>query len=238
MIKKIANKLNVPIQTHFCATSIDVKARRVTFENGRAEHYRKLITTIPLNNLLNMVQTPTSSTVKHAASKLLHTSVLNINLGLNCSLPRNEHWIYFPEKKFPFYRVGCWHNVSPSLVKTGATALYAEIAYRNEQKPCLEPMTIDGINVLLKHFNINTNAIITQKNLLLTHAYVIYDTCRKQNLAKLLTNLEQQSIHSVGRFGAWKYDSMQEAILDGKQTAVTLLQQIHSPVIPSKSLSL
>ncbi len=45
----------------------------------------------------------------------------------------------------------------------------------------------------------------------------------EKNLRKLLGRLAQESIHSIGRYGAWKYSSMQDAVLDGKKIAATVL---------------
>ena len=35
--------------------------------------------------------------------------------------------------------------------------------------------------------------------------------------------LKEQSVYSVGRYGEWKYSSMQEAVLDGKKIAEKLV---------------
>jgi hypothetical protein len=47
----------------------------------------------------------------------------------------------------------------------------------------------------------------------------VYDTWREKNIASLLAHLRTNNIHSIGRYGAWQYASMQEAVLEGKQTA-------------------
>ena len=39
----------------------------------------------------------------------------------------------------------------------------------------------------------------------------------RDDIPKLLKGLEEQNIYSVGRYGEWKYSSMQEAVLDGKR---------------------
>jgi hypothetical protein len=51
------------------------------------------------------------------------------------------------------------------------------------------------------------------------NAYVIYDSWREKNLPLIQDALVRQSIFSIGRYGGWKYSSMQEAILDGAKIA-------------------
>ena len=36
--------------------------------------------------------------------------------------------------------------------------------------------------------------------------------------------LRENSIHSIGRYGAWEYSTMGQAITEGKQTAIELQQ--------------
>ena len=56
----------------------------------------------------------------------------------------------------------------------------------------------------------------------INHAYVIYDEWREKNLSKIHKQLENNAVHSIGRYGEWKYSSMQEAVLDGKKIAEKL----------------
>ena len=69
---------------------------------------------------------------------------------------------------------------------------------------------------------IDNAQVVTECIIPISHAYVIYDAWRDQNLPKLLTALTKQQIYSIGRYGEWKYSSMQEAVLDGKKIAETL----------------
>ena len=68
--------------------------------------------------------------------------------------------------------------------------------------------------------------VVTKKTLRLPHAYVIFDAWREKNLSKLHKRLNEFAIHSIGRFGEWKYSSMQEAVLDGKCMAEALADPI------------
>jgi hypothetical protein len=50
---------------------------------------------------------------------------------------------------------------------------------------------------------------------LIRHAYVIYDKHREKTLGPILSRLESLGIHSIGRYGAWEYATMEKSILWG-----------------------
>lgn len=203
---------------------IDIKQKLIFFDNGHVEPYKHIVTTIPLDRLLNLLVGKNSRIFNHAASKLLCNSVLNFNLGFARADVSEKHWIYFPEKKYPFYRLGFPHNFSEQLVPSGCSSLYGEIAYINRPDAWKKNAVHNAIKKTVELLGINKSDIITQKIIDIPRAYVIYDHWREKNLAKLLHTLEQEHIYSiVGRYGAWKYSSMQEAVLDGKQIADRLL---------------
>ncbi len=96
--------------------------------------------------------------------------------------------------------------------------------------------SMNSLNFLGEFSGLTKNSIVTQKNLHMKFAYVIYDYWREKNLNKILESLIQSSIYSVGRFGGWNYSSMQEAFLDGQNTAELILQDIQVPIYNSHSI--
>ena len=53
-------------------------------------------------------------------------------------------------------------------------------------------------------------------------AYVIMDQAYGPNRSTIMEWLNQQNIWSVGRYGAWTYDSMEGALVQGKKLAEKL----------------
>lgn len=49
-------------------------------------------------------------------------------------------------------------------------------------------------------------------------------------MKKILKKLENTSIYSTGRYGEWKYASMQEAFFDGKKISEQILSALHCKV--------
>ena len=224
-VQKLADQIQNPIATNHCVQSIDIAQKVVTFTNGHIEPYETLISTMPLDRLLTLAIEPTSSSFSTALAHLQCNTVVNFNIGINRPDVSEKHWIYFPEKEYPFYRLGFWHNFSDEMAPKGCSSLYGEFAYKN-QSPEWITRTLDAsVKAAKKLFKINDADIITQKTFTIPHAYVTYDQWRDQNLTSLLNRLKEHSIHSVGRYGAWKYSSMQEAVLDGKEVTQNLLKR-------------
>lgn len=221
-IKKLADKVHTPIHTEYIAHKIDLKRKVVYFENGHEEPFDTLINTIPLDTCIRMLKEKPSTRFNHALDKLKCNSVVNFNLGFSRPDVSNKHWIYFPEKEYPFYRMGFPHNFSEQLAPEGCSSLYGEFAHVGKSRPQVQRMLTQALDMTKKLLNVSNNDIATEKIIHISHAYVIYNFWREQYLPRLLDQLASQGIHSVGRYGAWKYSSMQEAVLDGKQIAETL----------------
>lgn len=227
-VQKIADRLHNTIRTGFCVKSVNQKNKTVTFTNGHIEPYEQLISTMPLDTLLEYSQEKSSSHLKEAASKLLCNSVMNFNVGINRADLSEKHWIYYPETQFPFYRIGFPYNCAQSMAPTGCSSLYGEFSYVKKSKKYVYETLQESLKITKQLFNITEAEILTQKMMPIKHAYVIYDFWREKNLPHIHKRLAEQNIYSIGRYGEWKYSSMQEAVLDGKKIAERLI------VVPAK----
>ncbi len=222
LIKNITSRLKKKIKTDHKAVFIDLNNKIVFFENGHAEPYDKLITTIPLKEFLLGTKS-----FKYLASSLLCSSVINFNLGFNTPNIGACHWIYFPEKRFPFYRLGLWNNISQGCVKNGCSGIYGEVSFLHGTKSSRQTdnLTYKSEEEALKFLGLNRGNIVAQKRLHINYAYVIYDLWREKNMPKILDALARLSVFSVGRFGGWNYSSMQEAFIDGTSVADKVLTE-------------
>lgn len=222
-IDKLAQQLINPLRTEHAVTKIDSVKKIVYFTNGHSEPYKKLISTLPLDSMLELLHEPSSSSVKSARKNLLCNSVVNFNLGINKPDVSDKHWIYYPENQYPFYRVGFWHNFSAHMAPAGHSSLYGEFSSLNNTQQQIGEKLDASLKTVKKLFKLNEQDIVLEKVITVKHAYVIYNQWRDKHLPPLLQALEQRHIHSVGRYGAWKYSSMQEGLLDGKVIAEKML---------------
>lgn len=222
-VEQLGNQIKQPIQTNYSAKTIDLKNKVITFTNGHTEKFKTLISTIPLNNLLNNLVESSQSNLKILAPKLICNSVTNFNLGINRPDLSDKHWVYFPEPKYKFYRLGFPHNFTSLATPANCSSLYGEFAHVNKSPAYVQENLKTALKQVKQLLNIQEHEILTEKIIDIKHAYVIYNQWRDQNLPKILQTLADQQLYSCGRYGAWKYSSMQEAILDGKAVAEKLV---------------
>lgn len=226
-VEKLFQRLQNKIYTNHCVKSIDIKNKIIYFTNGSSENYKQLITTMPLDRLLRSLKEPSHLNITPVARKLLCNSVINFNIGVNRPDLSDKHWIYFPEKMYPFYRVGFPHNFAQSMAPEGCSSLYGEVSYLNQSvKNSLQnpsELLTSAHAAACKLLRIMPHDIATEKIIPIPHAYVIYNAWRDKNIQEIHNRLHEQQIYSVGRYGEWKYASMQENILDGKKIADQLI---------------
>lgn len=225
-VQKFANQLNTKIKTNYCVEKIDFKNKIILFTNGDFEQYDQLITTMPLKTLLKLSSEPTNQNLKSAQTKLICNSVVNFNLGINRPDISDKHWIYFPEEKYPFYRLGFYHNFSKHVTPPNCSSVYGEFSYINKSEKQIREKLNISLQATKKLLNIGEQDIATQKIIHIPHAYVIYDFWREKNLPKVHETLNNMNIYSCGRYGEWKYSSMQEAVLDGKKVVEDIFNKI------------
>jgi protoporphyrinogen oxidase len=197
-------------------TAVDLKEKRVWFSGGDSLAYTRLVSTIPLPELLGMIRNlpPDIAEMKRG---LRHISVLDINLGIERDDITDQHWIYFPEQSFPFYRAGCYSNFAAASAPSNATSLYLEISYVPEMSLDKRAM-IHAAKEGLRRCGMlsGSDRVIAEDAVDIPYAYIIYDTFRKKNLPSIMNYLKSNEVWSIGRYGSWKYMSMEDAILEGK----------------------
>ena len=128
-IKKLYDQLKQPVQVQKTVTKIDLQEKKVIFSDDSCENYTTLINTMPLNIFLKLLKEPSSLSLSKYAHKLLCNSVVNFNLGIKHENFSDKHWIYYPEKQYPFYRIGFSHNFATSMTPQGCSSLYGEFSH-------------------------------------------------------------------------------------------------------------
>lgn len=231
-VKTFAQSLCNTIQKNSSVKFIDLKNKTITLSNEQILHYDILISTMPLDNLLLLIKERSNNFLHKAADKLLCNSIMNINLGIKDRNISDKHWIYYPETSFPFYRIGFPHNFSNSMTPKGCSSLYAEYSYLQKSHAWVRNNTKKTMSAIKKLYQLTDQDIETECIIPISHGYVIYDHWRERNIKKIHAHLAKENIYSIGRYGAWKYASMQEAVLDGKAIVEKLIMQ---PAVHAKN---
>lgn len=206
------------LRTGCRARSVDLR-EKVAIVDGIGEvRYERLVNTLPLCDFLDLAS-PLPADVRAARRALRWNTVWNLNLGVSRVLS-DKHWVYYPEKKYPFYRVGYSSNFSKQLAPKGSSAVYIEVARPGGTRvdlPALEASVLRGLrdaDVLKKKDEIAVKAWMPVQV-----GYVVYDFARTPSVTTIFRHLDSLRVQSVGRYGGWKYSFMEETILDGKRAA-------------------
>ena len=194
-------------------------AREALLSSGEVLRYSALISTMPLPNLLAQIE-DLPRELAEGGRRLRYVSVLNLNLGFDRSSPTPYHWVYFPELEFPFYRVGVYSNLCAASVPPGHSAFYVEISHLPEQKIELEGLVDRVVDMLREVGLVSPSATLRETAAFnIPCAYVIHDRDRSTLLPRALAYLDRHRIFSVGRYGAWEYSAMEDALWQGWQAA-------------------
>jgi len=204
------------IHTDCEVTGIDTVRKKIRFASGEEEKFDYLISAIPLPQISRLIKNLPDK-VKSAFSKLKWNSIFNLNLGVEGKVLPGVHWVYFPEKEFCYFRVGFPHNFSSDLVPAGNSSLYIEVSY-SENKRIDKTNIIRHIKEDLKKANIlNPKCKIhAQDSNDIKYGYPIYDRNYRDSRQEIIRFLSAYDILPCGRFGSWRYMSMEDCILDGK----------------------
>ncbi|NOT07155.1 MAG: NAD(P)-binding protein [Gemmatimonadales bacterium] len=205
---------------------IEPKARRAHFANGRAVDYDHLISSVPLPDLIPMIDGAPRE-VREAAARLACTTVVLVNLGVARPDVSTSSWTYFYEEEFPFSRVSFPRNMSLHTVPEGMSSIQSEIYFSKKYRPLrvspesLIQSTIDGLvrcGILRQD-----DTIVLRHAQVVEYANIIFDLERAPALAVVHGYLDEVGIGYCGRYGDWGYLWTDEAFMSGEGAAAKAL---------------
>lgn len=228
-VEALHGALRTPVLLQHKVSGINSINKTIRCSNGYETHFDHIISTMPLDILLDQLQEKSTTELYRARSHLRCASVLNLNLGVARPSVSENHWVYYPETQFPFYRLGFPTNLTAAMAPDGYSSISGECSHldRNDQE--IEARSALGYAAITRLFNLDPTEIVRTHTITIPHAYVIFDHWRDMHLSNILDQLQATyNINSTGRYGAWKYASMQEALLDGKNAAEKVLKDINT----------
>ncbi|HET9793674.1 MAG TPA: FAD-dependent oxidoreductase [Thermoanaerobaculia bacterium] len=229
LFTRIAATLRGKIRYGASVISIDARRKRVTLDTGKEVDYDELVSTIPLDRLVEgIAEAPPE--VRRATGDLLHSGSAIVGVGVRQPCPSKKCWMYFPESSSPFYRVTYLSNYSPEVVPDASThySLLAEVS-RSPYKPVnldtVVDEVIDGMVASRLLSPADRRDIVDTHLIVRDYTYPIPSLDRDAGLSVIQPWLEARNIHSRGRFGAWKYEigNMDHAVQMGAECVDRIL---------------
>ncbi|VBB42053.1 putative flavin-containing amine oxidoreductase family protein [uncultured Desulfatiglans sp.] len=205
------------------AVRLDPAKRTLLFEDGTMDGYDRLISSIPLDGLLAMID---GNSGLPGGNELIHTATHVVGLALTGNPPEklaDKCWMYFPEDDCPFYRATVFSNYSPNNIPDADRfwSLLLEVSENTKPAgdvPLPEKMTDSVIQGAINTHLINDRSSIHHIwHRRLPYGYPVPTVGRNAVLFPLLRQFENHGIYSRGRFGAWRYEvgNMDHSLMQG-----------------------
>jgi protoporphyrinogen oxidase len=200
--------------------AVDLKAHTLTV-GGETIPYSSMVASIPLPELVRrLVDAPKE--IEEAAARLRCTAVRYLNVATKTSPNADFHWIYVPEEKYPFYRVGIYTNAVPKMAPRGHGSLYVELSDRGPA-PKVDAILPEVARALAAAGAINgPDDVLFAELKELKYAYVVFDDNYYSAVATITKYLEANQVYPRGRYGSWIYNAMEDSILAGREIATQL----------------
>ena len=209
--------------------SIDPRARELRFTNGHVTAYDRLISSVPLPDLLPMIAGAPADVLEASRQLACSTCVL-VNIGVNRSDISRAHMTYFYDEDICFTRLSFPHMLSAKNVPDGTGSIQAEVYFSEKYKPFTGAATdwIDPVIRDLRRCGLlrEDDQILCRKAMLLRYANVIFDHDRASALEKVHGYLDELGIAYCGRYGDWGYMWTDESFKSGELAAQQTLQPV------------
>ncbi|HCD37858.1 MAG TPA: protoporphyrinogen oxidase [Candidatus Omnitrophica bacterium] len=210
------------IYTHCEIVEVNSKEKEIRMKSGSKEKFDCLISTIPLPEFGCLFKSLPQS-IHSLLHKLKWNSIFNLNLGLQKRKNAHCHWVYFPQKEINFFRIGFPSCFSPYTVPSRGSSLYAEVAYSKDQ-PIDKSSIVSSIKKDLQKIGIigGEGDVCAQDVNDIRYGYPIYDKNYRGARKGIVRFLLQKQIIPCGRFGSWRYMSMEDVLLNGMELAKSI----------------
>ncbi len=208
---------------------IDPKARRLVFSDGREIGYERLISSLPLPEVVRRIE-GVPEEVQQAAQLLACTTSVVVNVGVGREDLSDSHWTYFYDDDYVFTRLSFPHMLSPHTVPPGAGSIQTEVYFSPKYRPLdrkpeafIEPVLRDLRRCGLVR---EDDEILHTDASLVPYANIIFDLDRPAALETVFAYLDDLGIATCGRYGRWGYHWTDEAFLSGEEAAQEILDQL------------
>jgi protoporphyrinogen oxidase len=228
-IQRLVDDLGVGLKSqYFDFDAIDPIQRKIFSNGGGALSYSRLFPSIPLPSLLSKFK-DLPQNISSSLTNLSWNKVICFQIGVSGQLgePLDEaHWVYVPDIKIPFFRVGCYSNIISSMAPEGCHSIYVEISVDSRSQvdiSLLQEEVISSLDDLGWVPRKNVELVISHS---LDPAYVHFDHNWQKSRSDALSFLASNDIYPIGRYGLWDYVSMEDVILDSKRRVEALAGKV------------
>jgi protoporphyrinogen oxidase len=218
--------------------SINPAARELKFSNGVVADYDALVSSLPLPDLIRMIEGAPSD-VLEASRQLACTTCVLVNIGVNREDLSKAHLTYFYDEDICFSRISFPHMLAASNVPAGTGSIQAEVYFSRKYKPFTGSPDdwIDPVIADLRRCGLlrEDDQILFRDAMLLPYANIIFDLDRAAAVKTIHGYLDELGIAYCGRYGDWGYLWTDESFKSGELAAERALSS--TATLPTAKLS-
>ena len=227
--------MNAPVLAihHRDGTAVAVTAR-VDGGNERI-HCSDVISSMPMAELVQIMQPPVPEDVLHAARGLRYRDFLTVALVVPESAGFPDNWIYIHDPQVKVGRIQNFGSWSPYLVKDGRTCLGLE--YFVTEGDELWSMPDDALVELGKRelaaLGIAQTQYVERGYVVrVPKAYPVYDEDYRDNVEVLKAWIAENTpnVHPIGRNGMHKYNNQDHSMFTAMLTVENIVDGTHHDV--------
>jgi protoporphyrinogen oxidase len=192
-----------------------------------------VISTMPLSELVAVMDPPAPPEVVRAASGLMYRDFLTVALVVPADrVPWNDNWIYIHDASVRTMRIQNFGSWSPYLVKDGRNVLGLEYTVDEGDRAWNAPddrLVEEGKDELDRLGLIEASAVEAGYVVRMPKAYPYYDADYHRNVDTIRKWLESEvpNVHPVGRNGMHRYNNADHSMYTAMLTVENLFGAHH-----------
>jgi protoporphyrinogen oxidase len=195
---------------------IDRVSRTMQFADGTERAYETLISTLPLDRVVELAGVEVND------SPDPFTSVLVLNIGAERGQDCPDlHWLYEPDSRSGFHRIGFYSGVDQSFLperhRDGGrfVSLYVERAFRSGDAlsaAALAQYVAAVVEELQRRSYIGAVDVVDPSWVEVAYTWRNPGSRWRE---QALTALAAEGIHQIGRYGAWHFQGIADSVSEG-----------------------
>lgn len=217
------------VRTDSPVVGIDPERRVARTANGREFEWTFLVSTMPLPELVRVVEGVPADVVE-AADALEYMSLRVELLLAGRRLDTEIQRIYCADPEIPPHKIALNHNSSESLRQRPVHAIMAEVSVSDQKTVDVDRIAPDTV-AFLSDLGIleGPGDIAWQGHVDVKYAYPVYTHQRPAQLSRIKAWLGERDIYTLGRFGEWKYINSDKCVHQGLELGRRLREQYLRP---------
>jgi UDP-galactopyranose mutase len=194
---------------------VDPRRRRLVTARGEVLHWDRLVSTLPIPRLLDLIDEAPES-LKEDAARLECLSLTLVFVVIGRPVGTKVQRIYAADSSTPFHKIVINHNSSDylrSLPRHGIAGEMSRRARADATDDGIERLLVEALHRLglLR----SADEVVETATLDVKYGYPVPTLGREEIVERIRDWLSGLGIFSVGRFGEWAYINSDEAMHRG-----------------------